>query len=342
MFWAIVVRMHLLARWILILILGMMKPAECGNDSQVIEIRSAVEKALPLLVSASRVSGEQRKCFTCHSQGLPVLTIVDAGAYGFGIDGDGVEQAVEHTLAHLKRGQSNYRKGIGQGGKADTAGMALWALDAAGHTRDEITNAVVDFLLQWNEGTPYWSAKSQRPPSEGSRFTSTFLALRGLDAYGYEDKQEAIESRRMGARRWLIATRPETTEDHVFRLRGLAISGAEEAKIGEAGSDLLALQRKGGGWAQLAEGKSDAYATGSALVALLDTGQVEADAESYRRGVKYLIGSQLKDGSWHVATRSDPIQEFYDSGFPHGKDQFISCSATSWATWALLKALPRN
>jgi len=334
--------MRLLVGGILILILGMVGSAEGGDDSQVTEIRTAVKKALPLLVSAARVSGEQRKCFTCHSQGLPVLTIVNAGAYGFEIDGEGIEHAVEHTLTHLKRGQSNYRNGIGQGGKADTAGMALWALDAAGHRRDEITDAVVDFLLQWNGDTPYWSAQSQRPPSEGSRFTSTFLALSGLDAYGYEGKEEAIVRRRMSARRWLSTTRPETTEDHVFRLRGLALSGAGEAKIAEAGKDLLALQRNGGGWAQLAKGKSDAYATGSALVALFDTGKVDASAESYRRGVEYLLGSQLKDGSWHVVTRSDPVQKFYDSGFPHGTDQFISCSATSWATWALLKALPRN
>jgi hypothetical protein len=41
------------------------------------------------------------------------------------------------------------------------------------------------------------------------------------------------------------------------------------------------------------------------------------------------------DGSWHVATRSKPVQVYFDNGDPHGKDQFISMMATSWSTAAL-------
>ena len=41
--------------------------------------------------------------------------------------------------------------------------------------------------------------------------------------------------------------------------------------------------------------------------------------------------------SWLVKTRSKPIQKFFDNGDPHGKNQFISISATSWATAALAK-----
>ena len=56
----------------------------------------------------------------------------------------------------------------------------------------------------------------------------------------------------------------------------------------------------------------------------------------YQRGVKFLLGDQLEDGSWHVRSRSKPFQTYYESGFPHGKDQFISMHASSWATLALL------
>ena len=44
---------------------------------------------------------------------------------------------------------------------------------------------------------------------------------------------------------------------------------------------------------------------------------------------------QKPDGSWHVKTRSQPIQKYFESGFPHGQDQFISISATCWAVLAL-------
>jgi hypothetical protein len=37
----------------------------------------------------------------------------------------------------------------------------------------------------------------------------------------------------------------------------------------------------------------------------------------------------------HVATRSKPIQTYFETGFPHGPDPFISSAATGWAATAL-------
>jgi hypothetical protein len=56
--------------------------------------------------------------------------------------------------------------------------------------------------------------------------------------------------------------------------------------------------------------------------------------------VRYLLRTQLADGSWLVHTRSHPTQTFFDTGFPHGEDQFISSAATNWATLALLLSKP--
>jgi hypothetical protein len=41
-----------------------------------------------------------------------------------------------------------------------------------------------------------------------------------------------------------------------------------------------------------------------------------------------------------VGSRSKPFQTYFESGFPYGKDQFISLAASSWATTALALALP--
>ena len=60
-----------------------------------------------------------------------------------------------------------------------------------------------------------------------------------------------------------------------------------------------------------------------------------------RRGLEFLVETQKDDGSWHVASRSRPIQRYFESGFPHGKDQFISMSATGWAVAALALACPK-
>jgi hypothetical protein len=53
------------------------------------------------------------------------------------------------------------------------------------------------------------------------------------------------------------------------------------------------------------------------------------------KAIDYLLRTQLGDGSWLVVSRSFPFQPYKESGFPHGKDQWISAAGTSWASMAL-------
>ena len=57
-----------------------------------------------------------------------------------------------------------------------------------------------------------------------------------------------------------------------------------------------------------------------------------------KRGVQFLLNAQLEDGSWLVRTRAIRFQPHYESGFPHGVDQFISAAGTNWASTALAMA----
>jgi hypothetical protein len=75
------------------------------------------------------------------------------------------------------------------------------------------------------------------------------------------------------------------------------------------------------------------------LVALKEAGAVAATDPVYKQGVKFLMSSQLEDGSWYVKSRSIPIQPYFESGFPHGHDQWISTAATNWAAMALIHAV---
>jgi len=50
------------------------------------------------------------------------------------------------------------------------------------------------------------------------------------------------------------------------------------------------------------------------------------------------VKTQEPDGSWLVRSRSVPFQPYYESGFPHAKNQFISITASGWATTALVLA----
>ena len=115
-----------------------------------------------------------------------------------------------------------------------------------------------------------------------------------------------------------------------MRLSGLAWGGAPLPFIRDAAAQLAVAQREDGGWGQLDSLRSDAYATGQALYALHTSGTLTE--QTLERGVRFLLNTQLADGSWHVHSRSYPIQpNYFDTGFPHGRDQWISAAATSWA-----------
>ena len=86
--------------------------------------------------------------------------------------------------------------------------------------------------------------------------------------------------------------------------------------------------------------ESDPYATATALAVLLETEATTADDPAAPKGIAYLLETQQEDGSWHVKTRAKGFQTYFESGFPHGKDQFISVAASSWATYVLALSLP--
>ena len=310
-------------------------------------LKAAVAKALKPLTQGAIGHRENRTCFACHNQGLPVLAMTTARQRGIAIDEDELKNQLQFIAEFLGKNRAGYLEGKGQGGQADTAGYALVTLELGGWKPDETTAAVTQFLLLRQADLEHWRANSHRPPSEGSHFTTSYVALRGLSFFRTQAQAEAFESRRRQVLQWLLKTPAKDCEDRVFRLRGLHVAGAEQKEIEAATKELAAKQRSDGGWAQLDGGEvesatqSDAYATGTALVALHQVAGVATSAPLYQNGVRFLLGTQREDGTWHVATRSKPIQKYFESGFPHGKDQFISSSATAWAATALAMAIEK-
>jgi hypothetical protein len=310
------------------------------TDARPENVRAAVERALPLLMKAAQGHIEQRSCFACHNQTFPLLAAVTAHSRGFTADAEAINRQIEHVAEFLDVNRERYLKGQGTGGQVDTAGYALMTLELGGHAPDENTAAVVEYLLQFPGKRDYWRVVSNRPPSEASDFTTTYLALRGLRVWGTEEHQDRIQKLREAARQWLLRTSAKDTEDRVFRLLALKEVEADQEAIRAAASELLKTQQYDGGWGQLDGMVSDAYATGSALVALHEAGGMATNAAEYRRGVGFLLGNQQVDGSWYVKSRSKPFQTYFETGFPHGNDQFISVAASGWATTALVLTLP--
>jgi hypothetical protein len=307
------------------------------NDPSPEEVKAAVRKALPLLEKSSGYFTTAKSCFSCHHQALPVYALTQAKKKGFPIDEANYAKQLRHTADHLDRNREEYKKGRGQGGQTATATYALWTLDTGRWKPDETTAAAAEYLLLSDRGRDYWQPPSNRPPSEASAFTDTAFAIRSLQVFGTAAQKERVEARIARAREWLLQAKPKDTEDRVFRLWGLFYA---EGDARAAVQDLVAGQREDGGWSQLPDLESDAYATGSSLVALREAGGVPASDPVYRKGLGFLLRTQREDGTWHVKTRSKPIQPYFESGFPYTKDQFISATASGWATAALALACP--
>lgn len=301
-------------------------------------IRRAIERAIPTLEAGSSGSATERTCFTCHNQALPVIAINAARLRDFTVDEQNLKRQVEHTVQHLERGRKNYQAGKGQGGRVLTAGYALWTLQAGGVKPGPLTHDVAEFLRSYQANLGHWRQGGKRPPTSGSDFTATYVALRGLLSYANDPEADKVKQRVAKAKEWTLRAKPQDTEDQVFRLRSLLLLKPEPKVIREQIDQLLANQRDDGGWSQISDADSDAYATATVLAALLDSG-VKVDESPLQKGIGYLLQSQQEDGTWHVTTRADGFQEYYESGFPHGEDQFISISATSWAVYALSLAL---
>ena len=190
-------------------------------------------------------------------------------------------------------------------------------------------------LQKTQEENKRWRIRGHRPPLEQSDFTATALSLRGLALFSREAQAAERDARTEEARLWILQTKRETTEDKTFHLYGLHWSNAACDVIDRTAKELLAEQRDDGGWAQQRGLASDAYATGQVLVALHEAGGLSVTYPAYERGVQFLLNAQHDDGSWKVATRAKPFQKYFESGFPHGKSQFISLAASCWATMAL-------
>lgn len=320
----------------IVLLAGSREAKAQGAADRREQIRLAVEKALPQLRKGSEGHMSARSCFACHNQTHVLIAAAAAEKHlGLKVDRGFVESNAKHTRSFLARNLAAYQKGNGQGGQADTAGYALWLLDIAKSPPDEVSSAVSEYLIQYHADWGYWRTSGSRPPSEASHFSTTYAAIRGLKAFATEEQFPRVKERISKAKTWLEKTSATDTEDTVFRLRGLIASESDDATIEEATKQLWALQREDGGWAQTKEMESDAYATGSAMAALADCDPKATASETYQKGVDYLLRTQLENGTWRVTTRSKPFQEYFETGFPHEKDQFISSAATGWAVAAL-------
>jgi ankyrin repeat protein len=297
-------------------------------------VERALAKSLPLLQESAQTFTARRACVSCHHQSLVAMTVGLARKRGFVVNDRLADRERSAVLDTLAKNREAIRRG---GGVTDDLipAYALAGLAAEGQKPNSLTDALVHYLVLKQRTDGSWKTPVYRPPQDASEFTFTALAVHGLSIFAPKSRAREVEDRIGRARAWLLQAKPEETEDKAFHLLGLKWANADRGAVQGAAHRLLGEQRADGGWGQLTTLPSDAYATGQALIALHEGAELSTRTPAYERGVQYLLRTQLADGSWFVASRSFPLQPYFSTGFPHGRSQFISVSATSWATMAL-------
>lgn len=298
---------------------------------------AAVEKSLPLLQASADTWFEKRTCSSCHHQGLGLLAIAAAREQGFAIDTARLQNQVKRTSRMVPSWIERYVTGDPSINESIGQSYRVIGIGAAGYAPSEFTDAVVKLLAGKQQMSGGWPSYSRRPPLEDSEFTATAVSIRALRLYGRGPTAASVESRIARAQHWLLGARAVDHEDRVMQLLGLGWAGSTPMQVEPFAKALLATQGDDGGWSQIPTRSSDAYATGAAIVALNQVAGIPIGDPRLQRALNYLTASQQPDGSWQVVTRRARGEglPYFESGYPHGEDQFISYAGAAWATIAL-------
>lgn len=314
------------------------------------DVKEAISLGLPLVKKAATNWQNNRSCFSCHHQTLPMLAMLEADRFGFTPDRDWLESQADTTHTYFSERVDDMLAGRHVPGGAATVGYGLWALSLAGRSSDEVTSAMVTYLLQiqgvqkLTKQDPLakpsiqdgrWIASCRRAPIQASEIGDTILVLVGMEKYASVMQRDDVQKARARAEDWLKQVKLKHHQDRLWRLWGLYELEPESPQIELVRNEILTKQSEDGGWAELEGRESDAYSTGQTLYLLRKYG-LPSENPALQNARDYLLKTQLKDGSWLVESHlENKVQSYFENGDPHGEHQFLSTAGTAWAVAGL-------
>jgi len=303
------------------------------------DARKAAERAIAELQATSLTFFENGGCTACHHSDVTAFAVGVANARGIHTDAGAAAALVGQEKRAWGARQDLLLQRIETGGEVEALAYAMLGLSATNYPLDLMTAAMAaDLAASQNRDGSWRRPTFARVPMQDSDITRTALTAHAIRAYTPPGRRTEFDERVRRSGEWLSTAVALDNEERAMRLLGLQWTGARQEVIRKAAKELMAAQQGDGGWRQNADLATDAYATGISLYALHEAYALMPSDAVYRRGVNFLLATQAGDGSWHVSSRAVKLQPYFQSGFPYDHDQWISATATAWASAALAQA----
>ncbi len=261
--------------------------------------RQAAQVGVDWLQSASVEWQVANNCFGCHVQGQALMGLAVA---------EGNQYKVNRKLFDALEGfiqSKQYPNGSVGGDTAVTAtafaGMALAHADVR-RDHDEAVELVLaaQYLAARQNDAGEVAGDHHEPPIDQGSMMTTANSLEAFEQAHEHESDRVLAEASARALQYLVGAKPETNQDRIFQILGVARHGDDEysGAVDEWVRELQALQTEEGGWKEVPRMQGpNAFATGQALYAMKVAG-VSVNSPSFKRGVLYLLDTQMVTGLW--------------------------------------------
>lgn len=310
------------------------------------EAHRALARALGFIQKDAVKWREEHQCASCHHGALTVWVQNEARSRGYDVPtetlGENVEWAKGTFMPMVDR-PYDPRPGwrmVGLGPIYLALGSQL-APRVEGLSSDEMKRIAAHVVSRQQDDGAYEEPPPQNgpPPVFESREVMALWCYLALEPYATKQKEEEDPLHAQACREKITAflganKSSDTTQAQALRLLVAARNGESRESLQPRVDRLFSLQQSDGGWAQVPDAPSDAYATGQVLymLSLTGTGQGRPEVE---RAVAFLVKTQREDGSWPMKSRARPGATPYKNPVP------ITYFGSAWGTLGLLRTLPR-
>lgn len=317
------------------------------------QIHQTIERAIVYLQTESAAWLKTRKCAACHHVPMPLWALGEAERQGYAIDKKLLADTTESLLGSRDKLLSSkifpnpadppdprpQGKGLNMG--LPFLAVAVQSSPSLTEGQRNSLKLIAEEIVKKQQPDGSWEffAGLRRPPINENQTTDAAWIIMALEGETGPDAPESQRAALSKAIAWLDAAKLSNIhQEKALKVLMDIRSAKPRETIQTTIDELLALQRADGGWSQtVPELKSDAYATGQTLYVLSLAGYT-GDRPEIKRGIDFLVATQVPDGSWPMISRSSP------DGSPGSAKLLtpITCAASSWATLGLARLAPKS